>query len=522
MVKNERGSTLLIVLLMTLIFTILGLSILSASIGGAKRTELRENEVIDNLAAIKKLNEAVAFIRSTINTNYTPDMSLTAYNDLIENKIVSNTLGYQIKNIRTDLNSDFTRVLQVTSQNYKQNVYITGMPSFLKYALGSRDHLTLNGSVYLKEGNLYANTGITISNTARYIYNNNKLEIKTSFPSVYNKEKSLLFLEQDNINYCANNCYSGDTVNSNNFHSLPITELTTAFEPTAPTYTKEKTDFVEVNIIKTFLEKLKDGGFDNTEIMPTNPSDDEILNKINQAINTGSKNSKVKIIDKITNEPDITNPINIIDNTPDIKGYLYQKSPAYIDTNNLKVDKSKWLVIDGDAYFENIGSETMDISANILVTGNVYMKGNLAFDSTMYVLGDTIINNVDISGLNRSELILMTQKNLELARVNKFINPDSSSSSIKAYLYTASDANVYAIGSYIQIEGGLFAGGDLEVNAFRGETKAGSVDLDFTPDPDVNSSRLIMKNNKTLFIEQAQGLPKVEKLEVLTDLMKKE
>ena len=74
------------------------------------------------------------------------------------------------------------------------------MPSFLKYALGSREHLTLNGSVYLKEGNLYANNGLTISNTARYIYSGNYLNKIQPFPSVYDPEKSFLFLEKEDMN----------------------------------------------------------------------------------------------------------------------------------------------------------------------------------------------------------------------------------------------------------------------------------------------------------------------------------
>ena len=167
-------------------------------------------------------------------------------------------------------------------------------------------------------------------------------------------------------------------------------------------------------------------------------------------------------------------------------------------------------------------SSVTNVSANILVTGNVYMDGNLAFNSTMYVLGDTIINNVNISGLNKRELILMTQGKLELARVNKFIIPDS----ITAYIYTASNAEAYAVGSNIQIVGGFFAKGNLEINAFRGETNPpSSNDLQFTPRTDVESSRFILTNTKdqfTLFTDRQQGLPKVKKLEVITDLMEKE
>lgn len=515
MVKNERGSTLHVVLLMLLIFTILGLTILSASIGGANRTEIRKDEVVDNLAEIKHLNEAVAYIQAKIDQEYTSDMTMAKYNEVI--KEIDDNENYSIDNVTPnsiDSTKYFTRIFQVTSQHYKKNVYITGMPSFLKYAIGSREHLTLNGSVYIKEGNLYANTGLTISNTAKYVYNKNNLTVDTSLPSVFNTNESFLFLSQDlnpnNIEYCKDGgCYQGENRVVGKFQTLNLKDLSGAFNPTAPTYSTEKTEFVDVNILKTFYEKMKETGLDDNEIGS--------LIHTNEAINP--VNNEVKKINKMTNEEDFNNHYKIIDNTVGTKGYLYQGSPAYIDSNDLKIDKSKWLIIDGDAYFENIGNTPMKISGNILITGNVTMKGDLSFDSTMYVLGNTTINNANINGIDGRELILMTEGTLELARFNKFNDP--SPNYIKAYLYTTKSATIYAVGSLINIEGGLFAKGNLEINAFRGKTKNGSNDLQFTPDTNVESSRLIMKNNKKLFIDQEQGLPKVERLEVLTDLIEK-
>ena len=349
MLKNERGSMLLVVLLMMLVFTVLGLSILSASIGGSKRTEIRETEIEDNLVAIKKLNESVAFIKATIEQHYDPDMSLSDYNDIIESMTKNTTYNtsddtYKIKDISTetlsegDLQTYFTRVLQVKSQNYKQKVYITGMPSFLKYALGSRGHLTLNGSVYVKEGNLYARDGLTISKTARYVYNEKHKEIDTSSPSVSNLDKtgnikkSFLFLENPKIKYCPGSCYSGTTENNKfvNLNPLLSEDLKQVFNPQVPIYTQEKTEFIDVDILITFLEKLKEAGFYTNNIETKNLSDGELVNKIKNVITTGSVNSSVKRIDQITNKIDPENPLKIIDinNDSSIKGYLYQGTHA--------------------------------------------------------------------------------------------------------------------------------------------------------------------------------------------------
>lgn len=60
MLKEEKGYTLLTVMLVLLVFTVLGLTILSVSINGARRTQIRQENIEDNLDAIRNLNEAVA------------------------------------------------------------------------------------------------------------------------------------------------------------------------------------------------------------------------------------------------------------------------------------------------------------------------------------------------------------------------------------------------------------------------------------------------------------------------------
>lgn len=65
--KEERGSALVLVMFIVLILTILGLSVLSATVGGAQRTETRKNDVQSLHLAEKTLDEAVAYITSSLN-----------------------------------------------------------------------------------------------------------------------------------------------------------------------------------------------------------------------------------------------------------------------------------------------------------------------------------------------------------------------------------------------------------------------------------------------------------------------
>lgn len=519
MIKNERGSTLLVVMLMMLVFTILGLSIISTTIGGAKRTEIREEQITDDLDAIRSLGETIAYIKKTIEDDFNkgnPDMSVGDYQrDIIENQLEDNPYGYHIEDIsnhsdyKIEGGKDYTRVLQVTNGKYKQIVYITGMPSFLKYAVGSRGQLTLNGSTYIEKGNIYARNGLTLSNQAKYIFGGEYFVQDTTFPSMANPDDSYLFIENENIEWCDyrdGSCYSPNTPESKFetigfFNPLNLGELKHGFDPNPPVYAKEDTEFVDVNILKTFREKLLSSGFVG--------SDDEDIKSI---IKSGGSHYVREI-----------NSFDDLDNDSNIKSYLYipsddqnDEEEFYIDTNKLLLDPSQWLVIDGDITIENIGNEQMEVAANILVSGDLTIRGNIAFNSTIYVSGSTKINNANITGLNNGELILMTQDELKIARINKF---DSTVNSIKAYLYTNSDADVYAVGSFLHIEGGLFAYGDLEVNVFRGEV--GENFSSFTRENAPTSSRLKIENSKKLFIGKEETFPKIDTLEVITELMSK-
>lgn len=547
MIKNERGSTLLIVMLMMLVFTILGLAIMSASIGGAKRTEYRKEEVVDNLDAINAVNDGIASIRTFVKKTYNADMRIDEYSNAwktylneAKQKFDNEQIKYTIEDISTKdykiaIDSDFTRVLKVSAQyapgrSYHQKVYVTPMPSFLKYAIGSRETLTINGSGYF-DGNIYANKGLKIDNEAKYIYDDHYRLVTTDFPSVADPKKNRLVVENINnssANACKNainetgksldtgHCYEiqkiGDTTytineKANSWYTVNLkSRKDLPFDPEEkiPEVTNAKSEFVDVNIEKTFRQKLEDIGFKDATL-----SNEDIKDIISKDYAT------------VSGLEHISSFLNIGDNK---KNYIYNGN-ALVDSNTINLkdgNNKKWLIINGDAVFENEGLEQMKVAANILITGNLVIRGDIAFDSAIYTLGNTTINNVKLSGLNDNELILMTNGSLEIARINKFSDSTSENNVMKAYLYTNSDAEVYAIGSYLKIEGGLFANGNLEVNAFRGNTANQRTDLKFEPKKNETASRLNIKNSKELFLNQGQGMPKVDTLEVITDLIEKD
>ena len=521
MINNEKGSALLTVMLMMLIFTILGLTIISSSISGSKRIQVREDEVVSSLDSIKQVNEGIAYIKSTINSSYSPAMDIINYQKKIE-EIEAKEAEYKIEDIsdqyNIDVDTDYTRVFDVTAASdstgtvYKQRAYITAMPSFLKYALGSRKNLTMNGSVYIKDGHIYAKDSLYLSNEARYVVGSKKT-----------KKTELSYVNSDSIleaygpiNHCMSNpCYTDIDNESNGringkWHSLNKTQLSDGFQQ-APIYYLPNEKYIDVDIPRTVIDKLLeinvmtkyDAGTNHLEFLSI-PNQVEEINTIVEAADPSRNYYIQNDHDRVVIEANRKTSEN---------------EPLF------SIDKGNWLIIDGDAHIENSGNEDLNIQANLLITGNLRIAGDVAFDSTVYVLGNVDVNNANIQGYEYTkdgksmmgELILMNEKTLTIAKINKFKNPDLSSYELNAYFYTASDANLYAVGSYISITGGLFANRNLEVNSYRGSTEYGQNDLNFTPSTDYADSRLVISNNKTLFLSQAQGLPRVSNLQVMTD-----
>lgn len=534
MVKNEKGSALLTVMLMLLIFTTLGLVIMSVSINGAKRTEIREDEIITNIDALTNVKEGIAQIEGFVqdeNSLQTPATSI-AYNKRITEFITAmeSNPKYSIVDISSEYNvgDSQTRIFQVSSKtnskiNYSQKVYITAMPSYLKYALGSRASLTMNGSVLIN-GDIYAKNSLNISNHTTYKYDSNNKSKITKLPAFVEKGNITIDSEnsdvRENISLCNSNAACYETINNELMQNTTLWKQTNsiadAFSYGVPTINKDKTEFIDIDVYQTFIDKLIFSGFsENT--FNKNMTKDEISNALTDNFQTN------KLLDPLTSFDEIKK------SSDSIKSFYYE-GDAFIDTNDLTIDDYDWLIINGDAHFESEGNSQMKVKANILVTENVTMQGNLSLSSVMYVLGNTTINNANIdcndcenvgTSNEQSTFILITDGELELARINKFSSAARNKNIINGFLYTTQNANIYGVGSLINVNGGIFSQEDLIVNGYRGDVKDSGSDLEFTPEESHLVSRLSITNDKRLFITQLHALPKVEKLDTITDRIEK-
>ncbi|WP_027409479.1 hypothetical protein [Anoxybacteroides tepidamans] len=537
---NEKGHSLVLTLLIVTIFFILGLTILSVSIYQAKFTQVRVEDVESLHEATKAIEEAIAEMKVKVenlqlSTPAQLDIDLgTPQFGFLQQLIERYHVSIQDVTANNDIDRGklFTRVYIISkkagNRTVSRQIIVTNTPSFLKYAIGSREDVTLNGGMYI-DGHIYAGKDFYMTNVANYIYNSQKYSEPTSFPTT--SETNILFAngnryvcdQQNGAKACYDLSPSGFMKNSAHFAS---SESMLPFQSTGPAVQKDQEEFIDVDFDFTLKDKLLSAAgieaFDpqaqeQYKSLVHLPIPD-LLDKLQ---------NHFTVIDSIQKFPDaISSGKSIL-----LTGY----SSPYLDLGSLDLNDNQWLIVNGDVYLENSGLSPLNIKGNIIVLGNLDVRGNVAFDSTIYVYGNTSIYNATISGFNNKEVVLLTKGELEIARINEFQNNFSlTTPNLKGFFYTDSNAILYAVGSYINIQGGLFARGignqtisdtdstGLVINAYRGSTSDRGDNISFTPPvlPDgqqATKARFVLKYDINVFINRGLGLPLVKKLALIPD-----
>ncbi|MFB1080517.1 hypothetical protein [Jeotgalibacillus sp. JSM ZJ347] len=534
--KNESGYTLLTVMLIILVFTTLGAVLLTVTIGSTQRTELREDTIVEDSDAIRAIEQGTVILKYQIQNNSfsSPGDIYQSELDQIISSLTSEGLNINVidrsSEYDIDLNNVYTRVYEISSTGYSEDyaklVYITAMPSFLKYAAGARDELSLHGGMYI-DGDIYANNQLNVSNEAKYIYEGRLNTVKNDFPTV--SERSSLVLEESGIASSCDytdgfNCFEttgGTFTKSPNWQQLQLeTLLSGSFSYQSPAL-GEATEYIDVKLMPTVTSKIQkiDSAFTETEADLIAEGDSIIA--IRNYPNTAAYKNALS-------DDTVLHEENVITSVSSDKNHVYL-SDAFLNTDSLSVDSDKWVVVMGDLILESAAGETADISANIIVFGDVTLRGDLAMDSVVYALGETTVFNANITRpAGSGELILMSGGRLDIALLNSFSNPADFTefpNQLNAFLYTDENAEIYAVGSYVYIDGGVFSKGSLEFNSYRGDTSEGPDDIIFTATPEDSAafqkSRLFVRNNQRLFLEKLQALPEVEKLDVIEDTYRK-
>lgn len=588
LLRNE-GSALVLVMFVALLLTILGLAVLGATIGGAQRSETRENDVQSLHLAQKGLNEAVAYIQSMVEgkEDIDPDQLELIFKGLDEKNLnVKTELGTPSNNASGTINEIkyFDKKFEQQSRKYfidvtasavvngvdrklKQRITLDSYPDFLKYAFGSERTLRINGAPVLF-GNIYAGEKLIVTNRAEYRYKNNDFNKKTIFPRVeeivddetsgevhIQSLKSIEYIEyiSDSELITPQSLNISDSVVLNNTLEKILSI------PTEKVKFKEKKKFVQINVEESFYDKLAEVFSANDPRPELRKAYDSKLPKqtalnswliskpsivpirrpilpIKDSISADDSEAKIEAIEKAYQDKLVAYRHTLDTQLKDQPSSLVYDGDLLVDNIGYReitftregkdgsesdTSKPQWLIVAGDLTIDNYSSTYLPIKANILVTGDVIIRGKVEFNSTMIVLGKTTIEDAIIHKYEDKELVLISKGPVLVNRVDAFSNLTNINNieEMNAFFYTDSTGNLYGVGTMFWLNGGFFAKGDLTINAVVGSVKEpiGSALSELAiqnPQSDQLIERFRIEYNSEIFDDQKASLPRVKTVRV--------
>lgn len=543
-IKNETGYTLLLTVGIIVIFTVLGLSLLTLTSNGIKKNENRQNTVQAQDLSDKGIKYAVddlqKYLENQIKNN---PMGKTQFYNLLENTIKVNCPdGIEIpgeKASKTKVCIDHVEMISNEEKDrYKRLVTFksTGLvngttktttskvilgtdsiPDQLRYALSTNDKgdLYLNGGVEI-QGDIKTDGNLIITKYAFWKDIKNPEWEKSVGPRLIKDTKSItpkIIMRDSNLKDSKKYIYlvgdESESYPNNDDFFTNKDDFLNRYIKLSPT---------EANVINTFKANLFNTP--NVDIVTRSLHGDniEVLSKIEEK-NNGTVDYPFDDLNISNGTNDREKIKNFNKNTTIVVGGKYKKCV-----------RNSWY---GCSKYEDYYAGDMNIyNDSISLKGTYYINGdlsitntNLKSDALMYVNGDVTIKSSTLNQLDsnpNSTLIIFANGNIKISNISDNSNYDNPSI-IKGFFYSKSDFTMYGVGSNIRLTGGI-SSKRLILTALRGNSterrdRFGTLHLnvDSIDIQKVRDSRLKVTYDENL-IRQYTSFIRDEKEEYITQL----
>ncbi|WAA12848.1 hypothetical protein [Fervidibacillus halotolerans] len=528
-VKNERGYSLLLTMFVFILFTVLTLTVMAATITGAKRNQSSEQAIqakelammgVEHLAEdiYKELSEQIG--ENGISRTEFESILVRVLNDASIEKRTNETGTYEaevidIQTIPSDKNSDELKrrvtilgsgVVDGTVKQVKTTIDFGAQSTLesLKYAVGSNlsDECKDGGRCFGGEGNVYLHGGVTITGDLKvdrhlvitdrgYAFlNGRQYWIESTYPAILPteaEETSKMVLKGNVYTFDHTPDYetllsTSDFDNGSENNSSNNGFLCWLFPWLCQDDGQSTSDYR--NVTNSLEQVFFEGNA--PEIVQREPVRDEI--KINETINSFKFDKNTPGVKEVTPIWDwsynyLWNTANNYPNWSREKIYVNSSKNLYLvgenhfgsfSTNNdvvitegYEVNKTSF---ENGAYIDGdlkIDDGWVELDGPIYVVGNVYINNvNAKINSIMYVKGNVVIENSVINGLNGGSLIIFADGEIDIHNISVHENEPSY---IKGFFYSNDALQMFGVGSNIKIEGGVSAS-RIVFNAIRGRS----------------------------------------------------
>ncbi|UPW84303.1 hypothetical protein [Lysinibacillus sp. Ag94] len=464
--QNENGYSLLVTFAVIIIFTILGLSLITLTSSGITKNNTREELVQAQDLSDKGIDYAVkdiqallekeikdrpmgkaAFESFLVNTLTAPILSCSqGINIPAENNNKTHVCIEKVELMSNEEKDRYKRLVTFKSTgrvNSKEHItyaqIIIGtdaIPDQLRYAVSTNDegNLYLHGGVEI-QGDIKTDGHLIISEKAHWLKNNVAQWPDSVFPRIIPDSKSvtpkIIMRESEKNIYYVNNTVDYPSHISGNTNYLNSSRYT-KFIPSNPASKNElqKRLFLTKNV--SLVTKSLPG--DNLEI-----TEKVIPLYTNKNYN---KNYPSGLSVSYTNHE--TSKFNR-DNITFIHG---EKKDCNIFGCKKTLDRGNFNI--------NGSGKTLNLSGTYFINGDFIVNNtNLRSDAMLYVNGNVDIKDSTLNGINsNSTLFIFATGDISISN----ISVDSATPSmIKGFFYSKQNMIMYGVGSNINLYGGISA-----------------------------------------------------------------
>ncbi|WP_214702445.1 MULTISPECIES: hypothetical protein [unclassified Exiguobacterium] len=537
--KREDGYVLVLVLVTMAALAVLSLAAMQVNLSTNKLTVIRTEDTQLNEDAKSALRLIADEVRTQFPLHGEAEVPIhmeseTAFNNKIQSLIINDEpftalttdsevrYSIELKKDATDTTiqtAPFTTILQVNvtasrqvnpeqpvlAVEYTQDLYLTALPSFLYYVLGSDQQLNVNGMPTV-QGNIYSGGPLSFMRKANFQLDGVPKQIDNVDTSRLHLDGRIDLLQLNDCLSCQQeNYFTAGTEQAGEKADFGVSP--SRFSPFQYDYSIIEFLNRRLDTPLTFTNNVNSKIFDEGLIASTNRvfELERVLSEDGSSIiERPTSYLRADAYNALTDPTILTLPTTISDRAMYVTESITESNAP--------------LLFDGDVVIESLNKLT--IARPLIVRGNLTIKGNVSFSSTVYTLGDTFIDRANILPIDAEKgnsLILLSKGKILLNRINEF---DDTPTTLQAFMY--SDSNeptyVYAVGSILEVNGGLYSKGPLEVNVFRGTFGGGN---GLSPAENFNlqvpahapdQSRLKLTYNDSVF-NQLETLPVTNQLQ---------
>lgn len=522
-IKSENGYSLVTVMLIFILITALGLTLVSVTVGSSKFVAFDRVSAEDRVNAENRMEEAMANIENEVDIingeALNASNALSKMDSALAKAAAKGASKYTLSHetLRNGENGVFIKKVSIdtplgnSGKRLKKTVTLSTISEIFQYSLVSPGIIEFNGASYI-EGDVTAKNIVNRSE-AKFIKNSTYWK-PTSYPAI---KGSLALSDNENGFYYYNNGAKRFTPNASNLNKY--FSVVPRIKTSKPTFDKLQ-----------YSRFIKDVDFNlNTqkteEYCYRNWLGKWVCEEKNSSFSRKESIDGTKFRGNLTIEDkgDLTVNGNLV-----VTKKLTIKKGGKLNVNGS-------VIIEGDATLSGqlaLGSKENYIYINSTTSvDNFDFEGKMFIDSNLTIKNDFntngtvfIRNTVDVQNLSNNSggtLVLIADGDLKLSNNNQYVDEPKT---IDAFLYTNSTLEMYGVGSNMKILGGMY-GNSIILNATKGKTyTSGSKStydelggLYFQKNQnsiDPTKSRLSIIYKKELILNPPTGIPTVDKVQI--------